>query len=84
MSEEVAFLNALIFYSKQNYFRTYTHDRKKYVYHESNYWQKPFTQHCMPLCEKLYLAEDLSCLFRKKDLKLNKIEKKSKVLRPNL
>lgn len=78
MNEKIAFVNALLFYSKENYFKSYTLERMEYVYHESSYAQKPFTEHCMPKLAAFFLENDLSELFKR--VKISEKEKKGKIL----
>lgn len=78
VNEQIAFLNALLFYSKQNYYRPYVYRGEEYcVYHETKYSQKPFTRHCLPVFKKIFLEEkNLDYLFKHSQIHEN--DKKSK------
>lgn len=68
MTTEIAFKNALLFYSKNNYFKQYqppTEEEEsleesfeKIEYHTTDWDQKPHTYHVFPLITRLYMDNE--------------------------
>ena len=63
MNEEIAFLNALLFHSKENYYRPYEFEGETYYYHEQD--KLPFTDRCIPLLEQLFVGRAIQNMFEK-------------------
>ena len=65
IDEEIAFVNALLFYCKENYYRPYETEGKNWFYHEQDYTQLPFTYYCTPLLQQLFVGNAIYNIFEK-------------------
>ena len=65
MNEAIAFFNALLYFSKQNFHRPYTTTNNKlWFHHKENIETLPLVKECFPNIENLFLKLGIEDLFR--------------------
>lgn len=71
LREEVAFANALVLHSKENYCRRYIMGRETHLYHKIEPAQRPFSEYVVPHVKRFLFINEFDEIFKDIDVGKN-------------